>query len=174
VRNETNLFESTEKKAEFKDPIGVANTPNSELKSIKTTEKRLKSLSTTSDRTITTASKEEPSTMSGRILTTKSKEGSSGMSGTLVTTERIVLSSNQMAATTDTNSTFDKENEYFDLHAESPRMYSGPIVYGWPPNKNRSVSLYIDPNDISTFLMFPNSEKRENCTMLIVVHTMPG
>ena len=78
-----------------------------------------------------------------------------------------------MAAIAEANF-FDKENEYFDLHAESPRMYTGPIVYGWPPNKNRSVSLYIDPNDISTFLVFPNSEKRENCTMLIVVHTMPG
>jgi hypothetical protein len=87
-------------------------------------------------------------------------------------TERIKTLST-MAAIAEANF-FDKENEYFDLHAKIPRMYSGPIVYGWPPNKNRSVSLYINPNDSSTFLMFPNSEKRENCTMLIVVHTMPG
>ena len=87
-------------------------------------------------------------------------------------TERIKTIST-MAAITEANF-FDKENEYFDLHAKSPRMYSGPIVYGWPPNKNRSVSLYINSYDNSTFLMVPNSEKRENCTMLIVVHTMPG
>ncbi len=57
-------------------------------------------------------------------------------------TERIKTIST-MAAITEANF-FEKENEYFDLHAKSPRMYSGPIVYGWPPNKNRSVSLYIN------------------------------
>jgi hypothetical protein len=67
-----------------------------------------------------------------------------------------------------------KENEYFDLHADIPRLYSGPIVLGWPPNKNRSMSLYIQPKDNSSFLLYPTKERRQNCTMLIVVQNVPG
>jgi hypothetical protein len=65
-------------------------------------------------------------------------------------------------------------DENFDVHAEIPKMYRGPIVLGWPPNKNRSISLYIRPNDNSTFLLFPSIERRKNCMILIVVHNVPG
>jgi hypothetical protein len=67
-----------------------------------------------------------------------------------------------------------KDDENFDVHADIPRVYSGPIVLGWPPNKNRSLSLYIQPNDNSTLLLFPSIERRKNCSILIVVHNVPG
>ena len=49
-----------------------------------------------------------------------------------------------------------------------------PIVLGWSPNQNRSIPLYVRPNDDSTFLIFPKSEKTANCTMLVVVYSKPG
>ena len=52
--------------------------------------------------------------------------------------------------------------------------YKGPFVLGWPPEKNMSLENYILPNEGSTFLMLPRKTKMLNCTILIVVSSMPG
>ena len=70
------------------------------------------------------------------------------------------------------HSNLDKDNEYFDVY--SKQLYIGPIVQGWPPNKNRSVPNYIQAKDPSQFLILPNNEKMENCSILITVHSSPG
>lgn len=50
--------------------------------------------------------------------------------------------------------------------------YKGPVVEGWPPERNRSMGRYIRPNE-DTFLMRPTLEAVKNCQMLIIVHTVP-
>ena len=45
--------------------------------------------------------------------------------------------------------------------------YKGPVVEGWPPERNRSMERYIRPND-DTFLMRPTLEAVKNCQMLII------
>ena len=52
--------------------------------------------------------------------------------------------------------------------------YKGPTVLGWPPEKNMSLENYILPNEESTFLILPRKTKIPNCTILIVVSSMPG
>ena len=70
------------------------------------------------------------------------------------------------------HSNLDKDNEYFDVY--SKQLYIGPIVQGWPPNINRSVPNYIQAKDPSQFLILPDKEKMENCSILITVHSSPG
>ena len=36
-----------------------------------------------------------------------------------------------------------------ELVYESPKNYTGPIVEGWPPTKDRSMHLYIRPGENS-------------------------
>ena len=45
--------------------------------------------------------------------------------------------------------------------------YKGPVVEGWPPERNRSMERYIRPNE-DTFLMRPTLEAVKNCQMLII------
>ena len=45
--------------------------------------------------------------------------------------------------------------------------YKGPVVEGWPPERNRSMGRYIRPNE-DTFLMRPTLEAVKNCQMLII------
>ena len=45
--------------------------------------------------------------------------------------------------------------------------YKGPVVEGWPPERNRSMEPYIRPNE-ETFLMRPTLEAVKNCQMLII------
>ena len=37
---------------------------------------------------------------------------------------------------------------------DSPN-YKGPVVEGWPPTQNRNVTSYINPQNISDFLIRP-------------------
>ena len=39
-----------------------------------------------------------------------------------------------------------RRNRYAVLTYDDPETYTGPIVQGWPPSKNRSVPLYIKGN----------------------------
>ena len=50
--------------------------------------------------------------------------------------------------------------------------YKGPVVEGWPPQRNRSIPLYIRPKK-DTFPWRPTSEAVRNCQLLIIVHTRP-
>ena len=50
--------------------------------------------------------------------------------------------------------------------------YKGPVVEGWPPQRNRSIPLYIRPK-VDTFPWRPTSEAVRNCQLLIIVHTRP-
>ena len=55
------------------------------------------------------------------------------------------------------------------MHASN---YKGPIVEGWPPERNRSLDLYIRPEE-DTFPLKPTSMAVKNCKFLIMIHTLP-
>ena len=60
----------------------------------------------------------------------------------------------------------------FPLTYLQASKYKGPIVEGWPPERNRSLDLYIHPEE-DTFPLKPKSEAVKNCKFLIMVHTLP-
>ena len=60
----------------------------------------------------------------------------------------------------------------FPLTYMQASKYKGPIVEGWPPERNRSLDLYIHPEE-DTFPLKPKSEAVKNCKFLIMVHTLP-
>ena len=60
----------------------------------------------------------------------------------------------------------------FPLTYMQASKYKGPIVEGWPPERNRSLDLYIHPED-DTFPLKPKSEAVKSCKFLIMVHTLP-
>ena len=60
----------------------------------------------------------------------------------------------------------------FPLTYMQASEYKGPIVEGWPPERNRSQDLYIRPEE-DTFPLKPTSKAVKNCKFLIMVHTIP-
>ena len=60
----------------------------------------------------------------------------------------------------------------FPLTYTQASKYKGPIVEGWPPERNRSMDLYIHPEE-DTFPLKPTSMAVKNCKFLIMVHTLP-
>ena len=60
----------------------------------------------------------------------------------------------------------------FPLTYMQASKYKGPIVEGWPPERNRSLDLYICPKE-DTFPMTPTSNAIKNCKFLIMIHTLP-
>ena len=60
----------------------------------------------------------------------------------------------------------------YPLTYMAANKYKGPVVEGWPPQRNRSIPLYIRPKK-DTFPWRPTSEAVRNCQLLIIVHTRP-
>ena len=60
----------------------------------------------------------------------------------------------------------------FPLTYMQASKYKGPIVEGWPPERNRLLDLYIRPKE-DTFYMTPTSKAIKNCKFLIMIHTLP-
>ena len=60
----------------------------------------------------------------------------------------------------------------FPLTYVQASKYNGSVVEGWPPEKNRSLELYIHPEE-DTFPLKPTSKAVKNCKFLIMVHTLP-
>ena len=44
----------------------------------------------------------------------------------------------------------------FELTYDKPSSYQGPIVEGWPPSKDRSVSKYLSGSSILININFTN------------------
>ena len=87
---------------------------------------------------------------------------------------KLNLPLNQSTLTNETNLSGDLPTNASDESLQQLTSYKGPIVLGWPPDKNMSLVKYILPNDESTFLIIPSQNKTENCTMLIVIFSLPG
>ena len=60
----------------------------------------------------------------------------------------------------------------FPLTYVQASKYNGSVVEGWPPERNRSLELYVRPEE-DTFPLKPTSKAVKNCKFLIMVHTLP-